>query len=923
MSNRSVVVLLIVALSLAVMVLLFEREVGREVEPGPDEYKVFKAYAKDQVHWVNLVRGDLTVQLKRQGDDWQMKLPVRAVAKSKEVEKLLEQLGDLMEVARPIKGRAGEKIDLEQYGLSNPWGKIIVSYGGVKGAELSLGQRTRKHNQLYARLGEENRVMVIDAKAMKLLEEVAADENFYRSRRIFQDRHINKALSIELVWGQVSDGKSIVLGKDQSSGRWLLSSPVKDRADGQAVRKLLDKCAGLRVAEFIGNIDQTTPADQAKLVQMLELYGLTGRGEAGAVAVEAEGMQVVVHLGRADKQGKFRYALVENRAMLAGNRELVKIGAEFAEVLPRSAEALRDRSFLSFQSSAVNEVRISGPEGEIVLGQGRSSEGQATGQWLIRKPLETAADKNIVANFLRELQGLRARNFVGGLTAAMEFEKPYLRIEVQSNEKGKGEILEIGALTANGQARYARLSRDRVVRRVDAVRAEGLVHDSLYFYERKLADVGRREIKSFRFRAAGGQKDEVKGVYKEDQWWLSKPVVMRADSDVVRDVLGILNPLRAERIVADGVAENDTAALGQYGLDEPRYELMVVEEEEVKKESAPEEAAEAIAATQRKEHVLLIGRAVGDEQDEEYYGLLRGREVVFTIRKTAVDKLGGDLRSKKVLPLTNRQIGGLNKVEIIRGDELLSLEKPRENWQVTAPKKFWPSQEAVKRLLESIVGLSGEDFGTKADENQYGLGEPTMTVSLGLNEGSYRFFVGKLLEGKGYAVKTEDEDIVRLVAAEKLEALGQSYLAYRKKEMLSLKKDKVRAIEIIYGKGKRERAEREQLGWKLKVPAGGALELAKLENILGLMRGLRAKEVVADTLEQDRKYGLDKPALTVTIEADGAEDEKIIYSLLIGAEVEDESGSRYARVGGDATVFVVGEKDMQILQEGLLFEPGN
>ncbi len=55
MSTRSVVVLLIVALSLAVAVLLFERDVGREVQPDPDEYKVFKAYAKDEVRLVNLV----------------------------------------------------------------------------------------------------------------------------------------------------------------------------------------------------------------------------------------------------------------------------------------------------------------------------------------------------------------------------------------------------------------------------------------------------------------------------------------------------------------------------------------------------------------------------------------------------------------------------------------------------------------------------------------------------------------------------------------------------------------------------------------------------------------------------------------------------------------------------------------------------
>jgi len=180
MSTRSVVVLLIVALSLAVAVLLFERDVGREVEADPDEYKVFKAYAKDQVKLVNLVRGDLTVQLVREGEGWKMYSPVRAEAQSKRVEKLLEQLGELMEVARPIMVPAGEKIKLEQYGLDNPAGKIIVRYGGVGGAELSLGQRTKEPGRLYARLGKENRVIIIDAAVMKLLETVAGDKNFYR-----------------------------------------------------------------------------------------------------------------------------------------------------------------------------------------------------------------------------------------------------------------------------------------------------------------------------------------------------------------------------------------------------------------------------------------------------------------------------------------------------------------------------------------------------------------------------------------------------------------------------------------------------------------------------------------------------------------------------------------------------------------------
>ena len=136
---------------------------------------------------------------------------------------------------------------------------------------------------------------------------------------------------------------------------------------------------------------------------------------------------------------------------------------------------------------------------------------------------------------------------------------------------------------------------------------------------------------------------------------------------------------------------------------------------------------------------------------------------------------------------------------------------------------------------------------------------------------------------------------------------------------IARKKDKIRAIELVYGEGKRERVQLEQLGWDLKVPAEGALELAKLDGILELMSELRAKELVTDTFEQDKKFGLDKLALTVIVEAVDEADKKVVYTLLIGAEVGDESGSHYARLDGEATVFVLSGADAQVLRAGLVF----
>ena len=80
---------------------------------------------------------------------------------------------------------------------------------------------------------------------------------------------------------------------------------------------------------------------------------------------------------------------------------------------------------------------------------------------------------------------------------------------------------------------------------------------------------------------------------------------------------------------------------------------------------------------------------------------------------------------------------------------------------------------------------------------------------------------------------------------------------------------------------------------------------------------------MADSLEKDSKFRLNKPALKVIIEAEGQENEKVVYTLLIGAAVEDQSGSRYGRLKGDSTVFVLAGNQVQLLQDGLVFEKGD
>ncbi|NIA07476.1 MAG: DUF4340 domain-containing protein [Actinobacteria bacterium] len=920
MSNRSVVALLIVALSLAGMVLIFERQISQETEPSTDEYKVFKAYSIDQVESVSLVNGDLAVQLKRRPEGWQLTSPVVAAADEQRVKKLLSQLAELMEVEAPIKAAPGKTINMATYGLAEPSQKIIVSYGGVQEAGLSLGHRTERQDRLYARLGKENRVMIIDAGVSRLLEEIAADTNLYRSRRIFQAKYIDNVLEIQVLTAESQDEKPIALQRSELSGRWVLRAPLEDRADQEKVQELLGKCAALQAAEFI-----KLPSDQAQLAQTLKVYGLTGEEKTDIIALAAEGMQkILLYLGRPDKQNKFRYGLVEKSAVLARSQEVVKIPADFAKALPRSAESLRDRKFLRFNEQKVTEVYLNSPAGTTVLAQNKTK-----GQWVLKED-NVAADQEIVGKFLDAIKKLTATGFAGEAAAEMGFNGPFLTIQIKTYQQGKDNNLQIGARTKDGKHRYARLENDKTVRLVRAEAVNDLAVDRLHFYERKLAQVSRRDVKECA-KAIG--QDEWQAIQKDGQWWISKPEKVRADNDLVGEAIGVLDPLRVKRIVADKLADGDEA-LAKYGLDEPQYRLTVVKE--IKREAPPARRPGALdkppvkpeAKYKKEDYVLLVGRAV-DEQAKQYYGRLKGKDLVFTIAKNAVDKINSDWRSKRVWPLVSWQAKQISKIEITKGSETLTLEKPRENWQVITPKKFWPNQQEVKKLVGALLELEAVEFRKQNDDKQYGLDEPRMVVKAVLEktptseQKEYRFYVGKLIEGKGYAVKTDGEDAIRLVAADELKPLEQNYLRLREKKMLSFQTKEVKAVEISERNKKKYRAQRVETGWTLTLPAGAAANADNLESILKTLSNLRASEIVADTLNEAKKYGLDKPYLTLTVEM----KQKETHTLLIGDEIKQAGGKdetqtrpRYAVLGGDSTVFVISGENVEVLVKGIMFE---
>ena len=105
--------------------------------------------------------------------------------------------------------------------------------------------------------------------------------------------------------------------------------------------------------------------------------------------------------------------------------------------------------------------------------------------------------------------------------------------------------------------------------------------------------------------------------------------------------------------------------------------------------------------------------------------------------------------------------GDMTKLTIESKGEKLVLQTSAEGkWELIEPEKAKAKKDAVDGILNKLSSLDTDDFAEKKELKEYGLDEPTSSVSAKLNDGSSRILlIGKEEGGKHY-VKRADKEMV-------------------------------------------------------------------------------------------------------------------------------------------------------------------
>jgi hypothetical protein len=233
---RSTLVLLIVLIGLVGYIYYLNRE---GAENASDREQVFAEVTADDIEEVQItVRDGETSRVQKTDGTWRLVEPVQAEADSTELSSITNSLASI-DVQRVVDENAG---DVAQYGLDPA--RIEVAYT-VKGEEqprrLQLGEKNPAGGDLYARVPDQNRVLLISS----FLESTFNKDAFaLRDKAVLKfDR--DKADGLELVKGPTS----IQLAKSGSD--WRLVKPIAARADFGQVESIVVRLDSARMESLV------------------------------------------------------------------------------------------------------------------------------------------------------------------------------------------------------------------------------------------------------------------------------------------------------------------------------------------------------------------------------------------------------------------------------------------------------------------------------------------------------------------------------------------------------------------------------------------------------------------------------------------------------------------------------------------------
>ena len=277
-------------------------------------------------------------------------------------------------------------------------------------------------------------------------------------------------------------------------------------------------------------------------------------------------------------------------------------------------------------------------------------------------------------------------------------------------------------------------------------------------------------------------------------------------------------------------------------------------------------------------------------------------------------------KSKQLLDFKDTEV---QRIELVRGDTTVVLDKGTDGWRLSAPVSDGASQDAVERYLRNLGESEREKTvvdsasATASQAAKYGLDTPRLKVALGLEGGAEQavaFGTDSPTDRFTYVQKQGGNPEIFVVRAWRFDNLDKGVFDLRDRRVLAFAKDDVVEVRRA-GLGGDVVLAREGEAWQLREPLTALADAEVVKSLLNKIDTAEIESFVAEAPDEEalKTYGLGGQTgveIALLIGPDRAEKR-----LAIG--VDNGQGRFYARDASRPQVFLVDSTVVQQLTKGL------
>ena len=333
--------------------------------------------------------------LEHDGSSWKITAPMQWSANYFAINRMLNQLQFLEEEASfsvaEIK-QTGQT--LADYGLDEPQLHLTISHQD-ESIELSVGTATEIGNKFYLLGPSKKDIFVVNSQ---VIESLLVDLGDLRNREIFNIPVFEiDALSLQIRAPEAVGNADFRVRVARTNNGWIFEAPLTAEADAAQVANTINTLTAAKVVEF----KEQEASDP--ILQGLE-------NPTMRVTLHGNKRQQTLLIGNKvpttkDEENSTYFARIED------NPTVFTVAADPFDKLREAQEALRERSFMSFDPTALTSIDIS--EGDLQI----RLQKLETGSWqVIESTAETDiqprhADPEIITKLIDDLKNLRASSF--------------------------------------------------------------------------------------------------------------------------------------------------------------------------------------------------------------------------------------------------------------------------------------------------------------------------------------------------------------------------------------------------------------------------------------------------------------------------------------------------------------------------------